>query len=147
MMPSTAQPSPDTRDLVERFHVCRDVWPEYTFINHEKRQIGFELDLSGTYEGWEKHPEPGCGQCQEIYQALVGIAKDVLPPEDEDTTCQFEPYDQGIHYSPRHGNRPEVVLRIRIVHRQAFEQPVEAAQFRYLATLQQRLEEWGIGQR
>jgi hypothetical protein len=146
-MPSAAQPSRDIRELVERFHVCWDVWPEYTFINHEKRQIGFELDLSGTHEGWEKHPEPGCGQCQEIYKELVRIAKDVLPNADEDTTCQFEPYDQGIHYSPRHGNRPEVVLRIRIVHRQAFEQPVEAAQFRYLATLQQRLEEWGIGQR
>ena len=146
-MPSATQPSPDTRELVERFHVCWDVWPEYTFINHEKRQIGFELDLSGTHEGGEQHPEPGCDQCLEIYQALVRIAEDVLPPEDEVTTCQFETYDQGIHYSPRHGNRPEVVLRIRIVHRQAFERPVEAAQVRYLENLQQRLQEWGIGQR
>jgi hypothetical protein len=144
-MPS-APPSPGTRELVERFRVCWEVWPEYTFINHEKRQIGFALDLSGTHEGGGEHPEPGCEKCLEIYQALVRIAEDVLPPEDQDTTCQFEPYDQGIHYSPRHRNRPEVVLRIRIMHRQAFERPVEAAQFRYLENLQQRLEEWGIGQ-
>jgi hypothetical protein len=144
-MPS-APPSPGTRELVERFHVSWEVWPEYAFINHEKRQIGFELDLSGTHGGGGEHPEPGCEKCLEIYQALVRIAEDVLPAEDQDTTCQFEPYDQGIHYSPRHCNRPEVVLRIRIVHRQAFEAPVETAQFRYLENLQSRLEEWGIGQ-
>jgi hypothetical protein len=145
VMPSAAPKSPDTRELVERFHVCWDVWPEYTFINHEKRQIGFELDLSGTHERGEEHPEPGCEKCLEIYQALVRIAEAVLPSANQDTTHQFEPYDQGIHYSPRRGNRPEVVLRIRIIHRKAFRRPVDDAQLQYLEDLQRRLEEWGIG--
>lgn len=146
-MTNVAPPSPDTRELIERFHVCWESWPEYAFINHEKRQIGFELDLSGTHTGGKQHPEPGCEQCLEIYQALVRIAEGVLPPMGEDTTCEYEPYDQGIQYSSRHGNRPEIVLRIRIVHRPAFEQPVDAAQFRYMENLRQRLEEWNIGQR
>ena len=145
-MPSAAQQPSNTRELVKRFHVCWDVWPEYMFIKHEKRQIGFELDLSGTHEGGEEHPEPGGKNCHEIYRALVQIAEDVLPSGNKDTTHQFEPYDQGIHYSPRRGNRPEVILRIRITHRKAFERPVDAAQFRYLNELQRRLEEQGVGQ-
>jgi hypothetical protein len=146
-MPSATPPSPDTREPVERFHVCWGVWPEHTFINHEKRQIGFELDLSGRHEDGEEHPEPGCEKCRKIYQVQVRIAEDVLPPADKDTTCQFEPYDQGICYSPRHGNLPEVVLRIRIVHRKAFERSADAPLLRYLEILQRRLEERGIGQR
>ena len=146
-MPSTPSESTDISDLVRRFHVCWDVWPEYAFIKHEKRQIGFELDLSGTYEGGEPHPEPGCEQCMEIYRALVRIAEDVLPGGNADILPQFESYDQGIHYSPRRGNRPEVVLRVRITHRKAaFEDPVDKAQVQYLDELQQRLEERGVGQ-
>lgn len=145
-MPSTTPKSQDIRELVERFHVCRDVWPEYTYINHEKRQIGFELDLSGSHEGGEEHPEPGCEKYLEIYQALVRIADEVLPSADKDATYHLEPYDQGIHYSPQRGNRPEVILRMRILHREAFDRPVDAAEFQYMEILQRRLEEWGIRQ-
>ena len=147
-MPSAEQQPQETRELVERYHVCWEVSPEYAFINHEKRQIGFELDLSGTHEGGTGtgHPEPGCQECHQIYQALVRIAKEVLPRENKDATYQFEPYDQGIRYSPRRGNRPEVVLRVRILHRRALEQPVDATEFQGLEELQRRLEERGIGQ-
>jgi hypothetical protein len=144
-MPSAAQQS-SIRELVRRFHVYWNVWPEYIFIKHEKRQIGFELDLSGTFGDGGELPEPGCEKCHEIYRALVQIAEGVLPRGKKDTSHQFEPYDQSIHYSARHGNRPEVVLRIRIIHRQAFERPVDAAQLQYLNELQQNLEERGASQ-
>ncbi|HUX10362.1 MAG TPA: hypothetical protein VMW51_06935 [Terriglobia bacterium] len=146
-MSSTAPQSSNIGELINRFQVCWDVWPEYTFINHEKRQIGFELDLAGTHEDGSEHAAPGCEKCREIYRALVQIAEDVLPTGNKDTTHQFEPYDQGIHYSPRRGNRPEVILRIRIIHRKAFDSPVDEPQFRYLKELQQHLEERGISQR
>jgi len=146
MSPTTQKPL-NTKELVSRFHVCWDVWPEYIFIKHEKRQIGFALELSGTHGNVSEHPEPGCEKCREVYQALVQIAQEVLPRGDEDCTHQFEPYDSSIHYSSRHGNRPEVTLTIRIVHRKAFERPVDASQVQYLNELQQRLEEVGISQR
>ena len=145
-MPPNTPESQDIRELVERFHVCRDVWPEYAFIKHEKRQIGFELDLSGFPQDAEKHPEPGCKESLETYQALVRIAEAVLPLADKNTTCQLEPYDQSIHYSSQRGDRPEVILKIRILHRNAFERPVDPAEFQYLEDLQRRLEEWGIRQ-
>lgn len=146
LMPLATKESPNISELVSRFQVYWDVWPEYIFIKHEKRQIGFELDLSGTFGDEVEHPEPGCEKSREIYQALVRIAEDVLPRGKDDTSHQFEPYDQSIRFSGRHGNRPEVTLRIRIVHRQAFERPVDAAQLQYLNELQKNLEERGVRQ-
>lgn len=145
-MPPDTTKSQDVKGLVERFHVCRDVWPEYAFFNHEKRQIGFELDFSGSPQDEEKHPEPGSDKCLEIYKALVRIAEEVLPQANKDATYQIEPYDQSIHYSPKRGNRPEVVLKVRILHREAFERPIDASEFQYLEKLQSQLEECGIGQ-
>lgn len=145
-MPSDIPKAQDIRELVERFHVCRDIWPEYAFIKHEKRQIGFELDFSGSAQDEEKHPEPGSDKCLEIYKALVRIAEEVLPNADDDTTYHLEPYDQSIHYLPQRGNRPEVVLKIRVLHREAFERPIDASEFQFLEHLQSQLEEWGICQ-
>lgn len=132
-------------ELAERFRVCSDVWPDYTFVGHERRQIGFQLELSGTHEHGPEHPEPGCDECHEIYSALVRIAESVLPKENEDCTYQLEPYDQGLRYSARHGNRPEITLTVRILHRKAFDHPVDASEVRYLNEIQQRLEELGAG--
>ncbi len=132
-------------DLVARFHVCSGVWPDYAFINHEKRQIGFQLELSGTHEPSSGNAEPGCPQCHQVYQAMVRIAESVLAEKNEDYTYEIQPYDQGIRYSPRHGNRPEITLAIRIFHRKDLELPVDQAATRYLNDIQQRLDALGAG--
>ncbi|HVA00537.1 MAG TPA: hypothetical protein VMV34_02675 [Terriglobia bacterium] len=132
-------------ELAERFRICSDVWPEYTFVGHEKRQIGFQLELSGAHENGQEHPAPGCDRCREVYSALVRIAESVLPGENEECTYQLEPYDQGICYTARHGNRPEITLTIRILHRKGFDHAVDASEVRYLNEIQQRLEGLGAG--
>lgn len=133
-------------ELADRFRVCSDVWPEYAFVRHEKRQIGFQIELSGTHENGQEHTEPGCEKCQEVYSALVRIAETVLPRENDECTYQLEPYDQGLRYTTRHGNRPEITLTIRILHRKGFDHPVDASEVNYLNETQQRLEELGAGQ-
>ncbi len=132
-------------ELADRFRVCSDVWPEYAFVRHEKRQIGFQIELSGTHENGQEHTEPGCEKCQEVYSALVRIAETVLPRENDECTYQLEPYDQGLRYTTRHGNRPEITLTIRILHRKGFDHPVDASEVNYLNETQQRLEELGAG--
>lgn len=145
-MASAAENTSSISELARRFQVHWDVSPEYVFINHEKRQIGFELDLSGTHGNGATQLEPGGEKCREIYRALIQIAEDVLPQGTKDTSHQLEPYDQSVYYSTKHGNRPEVVLRIRITHRKAFERPVDSDQIQFLNDLQQRLEDKGIRQ-
>lgn len=143
MSPGIDDLSPN--ELAAHFHVCSDVWPDYTFINHEKRQTGFQLELSGTHENASGHAEPGCPECHKVYQAMVRIAESVLAEKNEDYTYEIQPYDQGIRYSPRHGNRPEITLAIRIFHRKDLEHPVDQAATSYVNNIQQRLESLGAG--
>src|SRR5215471_17462746 len=87
------------RELVRRFRVCWEVWPEYIFVGREKRQTGFVLELSGTHVPGVEHPTPGCRHCQEVFAALQFIAVHILPREIRDSSYEIGPYDQAIHYS------------------------------------------------
>ena len=131
------------KELVERFHVCWEAWPEYAIVGHEKRQIGFALELSGTHAPGVEHPSPGCRHCQEVFGALRVIAVHILPREKRDSSYEIGPYDQAIHYSHSRRNRPDVTLSIQIRHRSGFERPVDACEVRCLTEMKQRLVELG----
>ena len=107
----------DLKNVVERFRVCWKVWPELTYIKGEKRQIGYELELSGTHEPWVEHPGPGCEHCQRVYGALRQIAEWILPKEKRPSRYEIAPFDQSIRYTSAHQNRLDVQCVIKIVHR------------------------------
>lgn len=129
--------------LVERFRVCWQVWPEYIFVGREKRQIGFMLELCGTHEPGVDHPAPGCPHCQRVFVALQAIADGILPHERRASKYEIEPYRQAISYSRARGNRSDVTLTIRILHREGFEGPVDECEVRCLKEMKQRLKELG----
>ncbi len=135
------------REIVTRYRVCWQVWPEYLTVGKEKRQIGFELELSGTHEPGVQHPEPGCPACQRIFVALRAVADWILPKERRPSTYEIEAYDQAIRYSPVRQNRPDVTLTIKIIHRQGFDAPVDACEVRCLKEMQDRLKELGAQER
>ena len=141
--PSSQQAPLELTEMVKRFRVCWEVGPEYTIVRHEKRQNGFALELSGTHASGAEHPTPGCQSCQEVFAALQAIAVHILPREERDSAFEIGPYDQAIHYSPAHRNRPEVTLTIRIHHRSEFDGPVDACEVRCLGEMKQRLAELG----
>ena len=133
-------------ELVRRFRVCWEVWPEYAFVEQERRQVGFALELYGTHEPWVEHPEAGCDECLRVFTALQTIAEGVLPQEHRPSRSDMGIYDQSIHYSPKRGNRPDVVLPIRITHREGFERPVDECERLCLKEIEQRLRELGAGE-
>jgi hypothetical protein len=133
------------KSLVRRFSVCWDTWPEETYVQHVKRQIGFGIELAGTHEAGVEHPTPGCLHCQRVYTALKQIAEWILPREIRDSHYDLSDFDQSIGYLPAHGNRPDVTLTIRIQHRERFKEPVDACEKRCLQEMEQRLMELGVG--
>ena len=142
-MASTEDENLTLRELVERFRVCWEVWPEYAFVNHEKRQIGFSLELYGTHEPSVVHPTAGCTHCIPVFTALQRIAVFILPKEERPSTYSIEMYDGALHYANKRGNRPEVELPIKILHRHEFELPVDQCEARCLTEMKQRLR--GLG--
>lgn len=135
------------RELVQRYRVCWESWPELLMLKREKRQIGFSLELSGTHERGVEHPSPGCRHCRAVYAALQTIAVYILPRELRPTRYEIEPYEPAIHYSASRRNRPDVTLTIRIVHRQGFERPVDECEEHCQEEMKQRLRELGACER
>ena len=135
----------DIKEMVERFQVCWKVWPELIYVKGEKRQIGYELELSGTHEPWVEHPEPGCERCQRVYVALRQIAEWILPKERRPSRYEISPFDQSIRYTSAHRNRPDVQCAIKIVHRQGWDQPVDECEERCREEMEHRLIALGAG--
>lgn len=137
----------ELRELVGRYRVCWEVWPEYLYVQKERRQVGFQLELCGTHEPEVEHPEPGCPDCQRIFVALRAIADWILPSEKRPSTYEIGPYDQAIRYSSVRRNRPDVTLTVKILHREGFERSVDACEVRCLKEMQQGLKELGACER
>jgi len=131
------------RELVTRHKVCWKVWPEFTMVGQEKRQIGYELELAGTHEPGVTHPEPGCEHCQHVFTALRQIAGYIMPREERPSMYETGPSDQSIHYWPLHSNRPDVMLTVKILHRHGYERPVDACEDRCVKEMEDRLRDLG----
>ncbi len=145
---STTEVTPSVlKELVERFQVCWEVWPEYAMVGHEKRQIGFALDLYGTHEDGAEHTEPGCPECQRVFAALHVLAGWVVPKEIRASYYPLEPYRQTISYSPARRNRPDITLTIKVIHREGYERPVDACEVRCLHEMEEELRNLGAPER
>jgi hypothetical protein len=136
-------PPTELRELVQRFRVCWEVWPEDSYPEGEKQKIGYTLDLIGTHEPEVKHPDPGCEHCRRVYSALKSIAGWIIPKEERPTVYEIDPYRQAISYSHSRHDRPDVTLTIRIEHRSDFDRPVDDCEVRCFNEMKQRLKELG----
>lgn len=132
------------RELVQRFQICFEVLADNYFVNHEIRQIGYTLELTGTHEKGVEHPLPGCRHCHNVRMALHEIAKWIVPKEIRDTDYDIVPYDQAIHYDRERKFRSEVSLGIWIRHRSGFDRPVDACEVLCLNEMKGRLKELGV---
>lgn len=155
--PANATAVPEgLKEFVERFHVCWEALPDYYYVpvkdplhpeikepKKEKRQIGFQLQLSGTHEAGVEHPQPGCEHCRKVWRALTAIAEWILPKEIRDTGYDLDSYDQSIRYDPVRNFRPEVLLTIWLRHRSGFDREVDACEVRCLNEMTERLRQLG----
>lgn len=134
-------------DLVSRYQVCWEVWPEFLMFGDKQQQVGFELELSGTHESGTGHVTPGCPACHHVYSALLAIADWILPKEERPSRYEIGPYEQALRYSAVRGNRPDVTLSVKILHRRGFDQPVDQCEVRCLEEMKLRLKQLGACER
>ena len=134
-------------ELVKRHQVCWEVWPEYLIVGGKQQQVGFELELSGTHEPGTEHVSPGCPACRHVYRALHSIADSILPKDERPSRYEIGPYEQALRYSAVRGNRPDVTLSLKIVHRRGFDQPVDQCEMRCLEEMKQCLRQLGACER
>ena len=146
-MNATQQDQSLLADLVRRFRVCWEVWPEDAVVDSVKRQIGYALELYGTHEAGSVGVQPGCHRCHDVFDALRRIAEHIVPREMRPSIASIGPYDQALHYSPVQQSRAEVKLEITLLHQSRIEDPVDACEIRCLNEMKQRLKNLGARER
>jgi len=52
------------QEFVKHYQVCWERWPAYLMVGGKERQVGFELELSGTSEIGTNHLGPGLSDVQ-----------------------------------------------------------------------------------
>lgn len=130
-------------DLVRRFRVCWEVDPESASVNNELRKIGFSLQLFGTNEVGTEILSPGDESCIVVQVALRRIMHSILPKGERLSRYEVTIDSQALSYSNQRGNRPDVGAKIRILHRNAWDQPIDDCEKICLKDMEQALGELG----
>ena len=146
---------PFLADLVKRYHVCWEAWPEYSTIGGQERQTGFELELSGTHESATLHIGRGCPACRQIYSALHAVTGWVLPRQTQPSMYQIGPYEAALRYSAVHGSgsngiltsKIDLALKVRVVQLRGFDQSAGRCEMGSLRETKEKLSELGTGER
>ena len=121
--------------------VCWEVLPHTAFVDGHTRQIGFDLELTGTHlPGVEA--TAGCEHCRNLYYILKAIASYILPKEQRPSRYELSLFDNSLRYSPTHANRPDVTLTITIGHRSGLGQ-VDDCEKRCLEEIKANLRQLG----
>ncbi len=144
-MTSPATTNNDLAQLVPRYQICWEVWPEYLTVGHTMKQVGFELELSGSDKGIKFNPT--CPECAQIRWALEAIASSILDEKDGNLTLEVDHHEQSLSYSAARENRPDVTVAIRILHRTGFTDPVDSCEIHFLERMKTRLRQMGAGER
>lgn len=134
------------RGLIERHSVHYETRPEEQFVNGRIIKIGFELQLYGTHDQGEARLTPGSESCLHTFADLREIAEWIMPHDERPSRYEIVPFDRALHLSPAHKLRGEIVLTMKILHRDGFFEPIDECEQRCLAEMKQKLGDLGAHQ-
>ena len=141
-------PVQDLPSLIGERTIRYEVWPHYDIVGRigvDARRVidGFDLELHGTHQNGHTLMTPGCELCHGTYRDLRRIAEIILPTEQGPSEYEILPFDSALHSSA--GRRePEVVLTIRIRHRQDYFSPIDGCEERCLRGMEAHLVALGV---
>ncbi len=128
------------RNYARLHRVCWEVLPEQLPVKDDKPlQVGFTLMLYGAHPHDTDRPLPGCEQCATIYKHLREIAEWIVPEVERLSRYEIQIFDSAVRYDPVRGNRPDVTVTIKIVHRSQFDAPVDQCEVFCLHEMETKL--------
>lgn len=128
------------KEFARLHRVCWEVMPEqFVAEGGHLLQVGFNLMLYGAHEHGTESPIPGCQQCQGIYRHLRKIAEWIVPKVERPSRYEIEIYDNAVRFDPVRGNRPDVTVTIKILHRSQYDAPVDQCEVFCLHEMEAKL--------
>ena len=106
-------------------------------------KTGFDLELLGTHAEGTDHVSPGCDACVEVYAVLRELARFIVPRnQSPPTRFEIEPFERALRYASIRRDRPDVLLEIKIKHRNGLG-PLDECEQHCLHFMQNRLDVLG----
>lgn len=140
-----APPDPHRlREFVESYHVTWAAQPLTVMRDGSRIQVGHEVELRADHKAEAGHSSMECGNSNELYSLLQELAETALPCPDDSIRIEFVPWDGSLHLDPTRGLRPEVILRIHILHREDYFEPIDECENRCLKEIERRFEAFGV---
>jgi hypothetical protein len=127
------------QELVRKHNVFYAVYQERVLKEESMERVGFDLELYGVHDHPQGIINPGCSQCEEVYEDLKQLAEWILPKEERASVYKIAPFDQALHMPPSRQFRPEVELQIRILHRHDPEEPIDDCERLCLKEMREKL--------
>ena len=116
-------------EMLHEFGVFWHAWPVYVWVHGERRQIGVELELTGSHSQDPEHLDPDCAECQRVRSVLVAAAEHITErlssAQQTQTSWEIEPHYSDIVSSPSLGYRPCVTVSICITQNDVGESPAD----------------------
>lgn len=132
-------------ELVKQYKVCFEVGPEYHVCAYrDKLQIGYNLYIIGTHYEPKEVPLPGCKECRKVHKHLKEIAEWVIPQEERDCRYEIRNFDNSIRYATKRKHRKDIILTLKILHRERFDRPVDSCEILCLEEMKEKLKKLGV---
>jgi hypothetical protein len=137
------------REIVQKHCASFEVWPEWSGGGGGRaRRNGYILTLCGVNDDQKcsrGHHVPGCPHCYHTYDDLRRIAEWITQKDQQGCRCEIAPFDRAWHIAPRQrSSRNEILVTIKILHRQDVDAPVDDYQQACLDELRSKLKELGV---
>lgn len=131
------------RGWVREGRVTRELANFSEQVEHSRVNVGFEVRLFAQHSEDAK-VDPGCEDCQRLFNRLRTIALSVLPKEHRPTRYDIDSFDSSFHHRPESHWASEVQLTMRIEHRDDHFREVDECERRCSQEIQQGLEALGV---
>ena len=132
----------ELKTLVQKHTVKYESWPHRDMYDGHLVVDGFSLELHGTHDQGHTVFSPGCPFCWQTYSDLKKIAENILPKEERPSFYEVESFDHSLHSEGR--GPEEVILVIRIEHRDGYFSAVDACEERCLGEMESKLNALGV---
>lgn len=135
----------ELREVIRKRKICYDSEPYYTTHKGSLVQIGFQLNLYGTFSRGQKEPSPDDPEFAEVLRDVRKIAESLSQTCDPLHMCDATIVDStSITYAHERKMRPDVTVHIPVFDQKDFGHPVDDNVRHTLATAEKILQAAGL---
>lgn len=131
------------RGWIQEHNVCWECSPMVERYEGKRAQVGFELNLFGRQPSRGVLASEESSEGHVLYQKLKEIALFALPKDERPSRYEIDGYREAIYFRPESGSIPEHQLTVRVLHREAYFDPIDACETKCASEIQDRLRALG----